>query len=111
MPQPMPQPDAALPAAAEPKAAEPDEIDILKKDTDSKVSLVIKGSLDMIRDVVSILRQTFASELNSTKGDVLGDKLQEIIDTASVTDTESATPEKLDEIQRKVKDLLPGGEV
>jgi len=111
MPQPMPQPDAALPAAAEPKAAEPDEIDILKKDTDSKVSLIIKGSLDMIRDVVGILRQTFASELNSTKGDVLGDKLQEIIDTASVTDTESATREKLDEIQRKVKDLLPGGEV
>ncbi len=111
MPQPIPQPDAALPTPTEPKAAEPDEIDALKKDTDSKVSLVIKGSLDMIRDIVSVLRQTFASELNSTKGDVLGDKLQEIIDTASVTDTESATREKLDEIQRKVKDLLPGGEV
>jgi hypothetical protein len=60
---------------------------------------------------MSVVKQTFASELNSTKGDVLDDKLQGIIDAASVTDIESATPDKLDEIQRKVRELLPGGEV
>lgn len=103
--------DAALPPPAEPVPATPNEIDDLKKDVDSKVSLIIKGSLDMIRDVMSVIKQTFASELNSTKGDVLDDKLQNIIDAASITDTESATPDKLDEIQRKVRELLPGGEV
>jgi hypothetical protein len=103
--------DAAMPSPAESVPATPNEIDDLKKDVDSKVSLIIKGSLDMIRDVMSVIKQTFASELNSTKGDVLDDKLQGIIDAASVTDIESATPDKLDEIQRKVRELLPGGEV
>lgn len=105
------QPDAAMPPPVEHEPATPNEIDNLKKDADSKVSLIIKGSLDMIRDVMSVVKQTFASELNSTKGDVLDDKLQNIIDAASITDTESATPDKLDEIQRKVRELLPGGEV
>jgi hypothetical protein len=109
--QPLMQPDAAMPPPAGPEPATPNEIDDLKKDVDSKVSLIIKGSLDMIRDVMSVVKQTFASELNSTKGDVLDDKLQDIIDAASITDTESATPDKLDEIQRKVRELLPGGEV
>ena len=109
--QPPIQPDAAMPPPAGPEPATPNEIDDLKKDVDSKVSLIIKGSLDMIRDVMSVVKQTFASELNSTKGDVLDDKLQNIIDAASITDTESATPDKLDEIQRKVRELLPGGEV
>lgn len=109
--QPPMQPDAAMPPPGEPESATPNEIDNLKKDVDSKVSLIIKGSLDMIRDVMSVVKQTFASELNSTKGDVLDDKLQNIIDAASITDTESATPDKLDEIQRKVRELLPGGEV
>jgi hypothetical protein len=111
MQQPIPQPDAALPAPAEPKPATIDEIDALKQDTDSKVSALIKKSIDTIANIVTVLRQTFASELNSTKGGILGDKLQEIIDIAGTVDTESATLEKLNEIQSKVKDLLPGGEV
>lgn len=111
MQQPIPQPDAALPAPVEPKPATIDEIEILKKDTDSKVSALIKRSIDTIANIVTVLRQTFASELNSTKGGILGDKLQEIIDIAGTVDTESATLEKLNEIQSKVKDLLPGGEV
>jgi hypothetical protein len=60
---------------------------------------------------MSVIKQTLASDLNSTKGDVLADKLQDIIDTASVTDTESATPDKFYEIKSKVRELLPGGEV
>lgn len=111
IPQPIPQPDAALPAPVEPKPATIDEIDALKQDTDSKVSALIKKSIDTIANIVTVLRQTFASELNSTKGGILGDKLQEIIDIAGTVDTESATLEKLNEIQSKVKDLLPGGEV
>jgi hypothetical protein len=103
------QPDASLPQQID--TASPSEVDTLKQDTDSKVSLVIKGTLDMVRDVVSVLKQTFASELNSTKGDFLDKKLQEIIDASSITDSAAATPERLDEIQRKVKELLPGGEV
>jgi hypothetical protein len=103
------QPDASLPQQID--TASPSEVDTLKQDTDSKVSLVIKGTLDMVRDVVSVLKQTFASELNSTKGDFLDKKLQEIIDASSITDSSAATPERLNEIQRKVKELLPGGEV
>jgi hypothetical protein len=109
--QPPMQPDAAMPPPVEPEPATPNEIDDLKKDVDSKVSLIVKDSLDMIRDVMSVIKQTFASELNSTKGDVLDDKLQNIIDAASVTDTESATPDKFYEIKSKVRELLPGGEV
>ena len=68
------QPDASLPQPVD--TASPSEVDTLKQDTDSKVSLVIKGTLDMVRDIVSVLKQTFASELNSTKGDFLDKKFR-----------------------------------
>lgn len=101
-------PDAAMPGTAPQNAPEqpqatPDQVDEMGENLQDQTNSTIKACSDIVNALVVFMRGKFADQIAATPG--LGDQLQDLERSTTVTDVSKIDPKLLQSILTKVNEV------